>query len=118
MDIKNILEVLDFALCLGEGFAKSLEDKKITSTDLVNFFPAIMAIPAAFEGIDQVVPEVKEFSEDETKQIKDLVVTRLCHIAGIEEKWLVLAQEAFCLGLSIMKIISAFKAPKEEVPAV
>lgn len=68
--LKETKEVIDFAIALGTGVEASLEDKKITFTDLPNFFPALFKIKDAIEDIDQVPLEFKLATTEELEELK------------------------------------------------
>lgn len=107
--ISETLEILEFGLSLGDGLAKSLADKEIKVEDLANFLPSILLIPNAFQGINELPAELKDLDAAELDQIKTVVINKLGSIAGIEAKWLTIAQESFAIGLSVSKIIKAIK---------
>ena len=108
--IKETLEVLDFILDLTGGFYKSIKnDGKFTAEDIANFLPALVSLPAAIEGFSLVLPELKDLNDAEMEQIKDKVINKLGGVIGIEEKWLVVAQESINIAVSGIKLFKAFK---------
>ena len=72
--IQETKEVVGFIVELGNGIGKAREDGDWSASDLVYFMDALLAVPAAFQGIDKVPMEVKDLDEAEMKELSDYVV--------------------------------------------
>ena len=113
MNIKESKEVLACMLDLGEGFYKSMaDDGKINQADIVNFLPTLMSLPVAIEGATLVPAELKDLDASELLEIKEMVLAKLSGIAGIEDKWLVVATESINIAISAIKIAKEFMPVK------
>ena len=107
-DIKNTLEVIDFGMAIAQGvFGALKDDGKITIGDLPQLMPALVAMPAAIEGIDQLPAELKDLDEKEVTLIRDHVLAKL---PDVGEKWGVVAKEAITIAMSAFKIYTVLKS--------
>lgn len=68
--MKNVKDVVKFAVAIAEGVRDSLEDNKLTVKDLPNFLKALTLAPSAFNGINLVL---KEFTEMTPEQKEELI---------------------------------------------
>ena len=106
--IKETKEALVFGLEVGAGvFAALKDDGKVTVGDALVFTPAMVSLPAALDGADQIPAELKDLDENELMEIKDLVLGKL---PTVGDKWYTVAAESINMGISAMKIFSAFKS--------
>ena len=109
MDCKESKEVLACMLDLGEGFYKSLiNDGKIDQADIINFLPTLMSLPIAIEGANLIPAELKDIEASDLVEIKDMILAKLGNLAGIEEKWLIVAQGSINIAIEAIKIAKAF----------
>jgi len=72
--IKETKDVLACIISLANGMGKSLEDGKLSMTDIGYFLDMFMGIPAAIENISEVPEEIKDLSEEELRELKEMVV--------------------------------------------
>jgi hypothetical protein len=109
MDIKNLKEVVVMAARGANGVIQAKKDGKIDAADIGYLIPLAQAIGPAIEGIDQVIPEMKDLSEAELKELLEAVKTEVPSLA--EEAKLMLQVEA-CLKLvgAAKGVYDAFKA--------
>jgi hypothetical protein len=77
MGVKELSEVLIFAIGLGEAVDLSLADKKIDLADLGLLVGPFTKAPAAIEGFDKVVDEIKDLDAAEMDEVKALVKDEL-----------------------------------------
>ncbi len=66
--MKETKDLVSFIIALGHAFDKSLEDKKLSVSDLPYFFSAMMKAPEAFKDVDKVKSEWQALSF-ESKQL-------------------------------------------------
>lgn len=112
--IVETLQVIDFGLTIGKGIGQSMtDDGKITLADLPKFLPALMAVPAAIEGIQLVPVEVKDLDTAELEEIKTHIMQGAAEIPGLDAKWMSVADGALKIGFGAMQIIQALKKPVE-----
>jgi len=62
---KESLEVIKFVVSLSNGIVKTMADGKVDFSDIIYLLETIKNAPAAFEGIQLVPDEVKNWSEAE-----------------------------------------------------
>jgi hypothetical protein len=72
--IKEVREVIDVAAKLGNAAGKILQDDKFDWGELVEFVPALIALPEAISGISLVGEELKDLSEEEKSQLAQYLV--------------------------------------------
>lgn len=74
----DLKEVVVFAISLGQGIEKSLnDDGKLTLTDLPNFFPTLLKVVPAIEGIENVPFYIKAISQEEAAELITFIKTEL-----------------------------------------
>jgi hypothetical protein len=66
--MKETKELVSFIISLAHAFDKSLEDKKLSVSDLPYFFAAMLKAPEAFNGVEKVKSEWQALSF-ESKQL-------------------------------------------------
>lgn len=104
----GIQETKDLAKCgieLGEGFAVSLKDGKMSFSDLTNFFGAVYAAPAAISGISQVPAELKDLDEAEKAELVQFVCDEFSIPQADAE---VKIEKGLKLGVAIAEYVASF----------
>ena len=102
---KETKEVIDLAIALGSGIAKSLEDDKITFEDLPNFWAVIFAVMPAFEGLDQVAIEFQLATEEETAELKAYIKEQLDLPDDKLEEFI---EDAFAVVIDIWMLVKRY----------
>lgn len=113
--IKETLEVIDFGMAIISGMYQAKADGKIDMNDIGFIMPAGMAAPAAFEGITEVMNEIKDLKEEEVVVIKNHVLTKWKAIPGINENWLKLVSASFKIAEGALEGLEAVKGMKKPV---
>lgn len=104
-DTKELKEAIKFVIELGNGLGKSLEDDKFTFGDVLNFLPAVIAVPAAFGGISEIPNELNDLDETERLDLIEFVRSEL----DIEqEKAELIAEQAFLVLTQIFELVKLF----------
>lgn len=105
--IKDTLELIGFGLQIGNAlYLAKTNDGVINGQDLPLAMPALLEMPAAIEGIANVVPELADLQEEELLQIKDLVLSK---IPGVGEKWKSVATHALMVAQGGVGLYNDFK---------
>jgi len=102
---KETKEVVDLVISLGKGIESSMEDDKITLSDLPNFFPVFINLIPAIEGIDQVVLEFKLASPEEADELKAHLRAELNLEDEEMEKFI---EDAFAVVLDIWNVVKTY----------
>lgn len=76
-DTKALTKLVIFTSKLGNGIGKSLEDGKITFSDVMNFIDPLIALPAAFNDIEKIPEEFRDLDEAERQQLVEDVKSEL-----------------------------------------
>ena len=106
---KDAVEVLDLGLSLGRDIHESLaDDGKITFGDALKFTDSLQAVVPAVEGIENVPSQFSSMMAD-SEALVELSAHVLAKLPNIGEKWKTVAVESFNIGLSVLKIVEAFK---------
>ena len=74
MGTEDLKQLVIFVCKLAMAFVKTLEDKKFNLLELVNFVPAVAALPGAVEGIENVPLELKDLDDAEKDELVDAVI--------------------------------------------
>lgn len=105
--INEFLDVIDVGLLAGKGiFASLKDDGKITATDYVNFFPAVMQAPDALTGITSVPAELADLQVEEVAILEKHILSRVPEVGS---KWMEVASASFQIGAGIVKLLKALK---------
>ena len=67
--MKELKEVLDFALCLGNAFGESMKDGKLDYTDLINLWDPLTKAPDAVEGASKILSEIENLDAEKGKAL-------------------------------------------------
>ena len=67
--IKELKELLDFGFDMVDAIEKSLDDNKISLSDLPKFIPALTTSGKAFGGLQLVGAEIKDLDDDEMAEL-------------------------------------------------
>jgi hypothetical protein len=102
---KETKEVLDLVIALGRGVEESLEDDKLTLTDIPNFFPVLWKIRDAVEGVNVVPMEFKLASDEEAEELKQYLRDELDLADDQMEEFI---EEAFNIVLTIWQVVKKF----------
>lgn len=84
--MKELKEIVCFAVCLGNALGKSLKDGELTYGDSMNFLDPLSKLSEAVDGAENVVQEIKDITEEQTAELIDYVKDELdLPQEGIEE---------------------------------
>lgn len=72
--IKETKDLIIALAVIGAATGKSLEDGKITLTDVGIYFPALMKFPAAIAGIGDVPKELADLDPTELAELEETLV--------------------------------------------
>lgn len=109
--VKEFLDIVDVGLAIGMGIGMSKQDDGVIDMkDIGNFMPAVLEIPDAIEGADQVMNELKDLQNEEIIIIRDHVLAKGANIPGIQEKWLKITAAAFKIGEGCYDMMEAWKS--------
>ena len=110
LGIKELKELVNFGLKLGEAVDKSLaDDGKLTLTDAPNLYPAVMAAGPGVMGISSVYAELKDLDSEEAQELVQYVKDEFDLSSDAVEA---AVEGALELGVQLWKIVSAFKKDK------
>lgn len=109
--INESKQVIDFAIALGLGIHKSLDDKQFTLTDLPNFMPALITAIPALDNVDLVSLEFMDLKPEEAEELKAYVRNQLKLEDGKDEEFI---EDAFAVVLSIFMLVKSYF--KTELP--
>ena len=102
MGVKDLKELVLFVCKLANGFVKSMQDGKFNLLELVNFVPAVTALPAAIDNIDEVPAQLKDMDDAEREEIIQAVKDELdFEDEDIEE----FVEDAFAVVLPLLYLI-------------
>ena len=110
---KETKEVLDLVITVGKGVEASLEDDKLTLSDLPNFFNVIFQVLPAIEGIGKVAMEFKLASDAESEELKQYLRDEL-DLADDEMEAFI--EEAFETVLTIWQIVKKYFLKDQKYP--
>lgn len=102
MDIKELKEVVDFAVELGNGIGDALADGKITIGDVGDFLPAARAAMPAFSGISNVDDELMDLTDEEVGELARHVADKFDLPQDKAEK---IVEDAVDVGLRIFLFV-------------
>jgi hypothetical protein len=83
MDIKESKEVIQSLLKLAETLEAVMADGKVSITDIPKIVPLFVSLKSALEGAKLVPSELKDLTEDETKELMDLSVQAVLKLATV-----------------------------------
>lgn len=104
--MKETTDLVVLVARIGNGVAASLEDGKITLSDLTNIGPALAALPAAISGIGSIVIELKAATDADKE---DLVNTFCAEFSISSAAAEALVEESIALIVGIWKLLSVAK---------
>ena len=111
--IKELKEIVKFAIEMGEAVDKALVDKKFDVSELGLLIAPLMQIGPAFEGLDKVGGEIKDLSEAEMAELVAYVKDEL----DLEnDKIETIVEKSIEVGSCIYSLVKLFKK-EEEAPA-
>lgn len=70
--LKESFQMVRFVGCLGQAIQKARADGKINLRDVAYLLPVIPTVMPAFADADEVVGELKNLSEDDATQLREL----------------------------------------------
>lgn len=105
--IQESKELIAFTLKLGNGLGASLEDGKLSFTDAPKFMDAMMAAPAAFQGISEVPAEMKDLDEAEKAE---LIAYAKTEFDIPQDKVEELVEEGLSLAIAIYNFVEKVRA--------
>lgn len=105
--VKNVLEVVNFAIALEKAISQAKADGKIGIEDAALLFPVVPLLAPAIDEIDQIPAELKDLDEAELEQL----VAEVSKIFGGESKPAVILKIKACLKFahSAYGLFLAFK---------
>jgi len=103
--IEETKQVVDFAISLGHAWDASMEDDKITLSDIVNFMPALLKLFPALEGIDQVPMEFDAIDPEQIAELKEYVTGQL-DLQDDEVELFI--EDAFKIALDIFILLKVY----------
>jgi len=74
-NIEELKDVIAVAARIGNATGKVLEDDHFDWSELVEFVPALIALPEAVSGISQVPLELLDLDEAERAELKDYLAS-------------------------------------------
>ena len=77
MDVKELSELVVFAISLGEAVEMALADKKLGMEDLPLLMGPFTKAPAAFDGLSKIKGELKDLDSTEMGKLQVLVKEEL-----------------------------------------
>lgn len=105
--MKELKEAVIFGIALGEGFAKSYDDKKLDYSDLLNLWEPLSLAPDAVEGSFKIKSEISNMTSEDGKQLIEWAKTEFdIPQDKIEAK----VEAALDLVLGIMKFVNVVKS--------
>jgi hypothetical protein len=109
--MKELKEVLCFAVCLGNAVGESLKDGELTYGDAMNFWEPLSKLDEAADGIESVVDELKNMDEAKAAELVLFVKDELdIPQDGIEE----VIEAGLDLALGVSKFILLCQSKIEE----
>ena len=109
--IEDTKDVLKLVFRLVDGYSKSKEDGKFTITDAANFLGAVMVIPQAITGINNVPDEIKELNEAEMQELKDFIAEQFDIADDVLEA---LIEEIIATAIDVGKLVSKLVRYKKD----
>lgn len=106
MGIKEVQDLLIFVCKLAEGFVKTLDDKKFNVLELVNFVPAVTALPAAISGIEDIPAELVDMDDAEREELLAAIADEFDIDADEVEEFV---EDALGVVLSLVQLILRIK---------
>jgi hypothetical protein len=72
--IEEVKDVISVAAAIGNATGKVLQDDRFDWGELVEFVPALIALPEAVSGISHVPSELLDLDEAEKEQLKKFLI--------------------------------------------
>lgn len=67
--IENLKKVVNVAVTIGKGVTDSIEDGKVTLTEVLELVTPLMAVPALIENKQAIIDEALDLSTDEVDEL-------------------------------------------------
>lgn len=79
-DVSNLTAIIEFLGSLGKTTKSALaDDGKVSLTELIMYFPALMKLPGVIRAFPNVTKELTdEITAEEIKQLQDVLVASEC----------------------------------------
>jgi len=106
VQLKESVEVIDFAVALGQSVEKAKLDGKIDVTDIAYFMDPLMKLVPAVENIKAVKEEMLNASA-EAKQ--ELVAHFKAKLDIADDKLEMVIEESFALAIAVSNLVAAIK---------
>ena len=74
---KELGEVVKFVCSLASAAADAAKDGKVSLSDAAHLMPILYSLPSALDGLDHLVLEAQDLSEDELLELSELVKEHL-----------------------------------------
>jgi hypothetical protein len=109
LPITALSALIVLGMHVGEGFKKSLDDGKLTLTDLPNFIPVFPYVGPAFENIAEVPKQFADIDTDEAAELKAEILKAVGEV--IDQERLVAQIDASLNWIhSTYVLVKSFKA--------
>jgi len=106
LGVKELKELIKFAIDFGEAIDKALADKKFDVSELGLLIGPLMQIKPAFEGFDKIGKEIKDLDEVEMLELSTFVKEEF----DIEnDKIEAIIEKAIELGVKIYGFVELFR---------
>lgn len=73
MNIDNLKNLIVFGAKMHTAMKLVYQDRKIDGADLMYLIPALQTLSPAVQGIDMIIPEVKDLDSGEVEQLIALI---------------------------------------------
>jgi len=108
MGIENVKALIIFGARVHGAIKLSLNDRKIDGADIVNFLPALQALSPAVQGLEVIIPEVKDLDSGEVEQLIALIKQE---DPALTSDVVAMERIAVCLKLGVA-ILETYKCPQ------
>lgn len=109
MTVQNTNEVLIFLARFSNAIVESLEDGKVTITDITTIFKPLISAKDAFNDIDQVPLELGELDSEEATLLVQTFKDELdLEVDNLEE----VVEEGLALAVAIVRFVNKIREAK------
>jgi hypothetical protein len=102
---KETKDVIDFAIAVGKGYEISMDDGKLTWTDLPNLMEAVMKIGPALTGFGDIKLEFKMATKEEALELIEYVKENVELKNKTAEAFI---EDAFALVVDLWHLINTY----------
>lgn len=109
MNTKETTELLRFSARLGNAVDKTIEDGKVTATDIQYLFDPLFAAGSAFAGFNLIDDEIADLDDTEATDLVNVIRDELdIHNNHVEE----LSEEGLALAIAIVRFVNKIREAK------